>query len=76
MTESNWVVLRTGRIDIKPQDIFSFRGRNYRALTYPHGAGKRIDNLGIWMDYSPPYDPEIYTPDIGELTAIELEDER
>ena len=72
MGVENRVVIRTGRVDIVPGDVFSFSGKTYRALTYPHGAGRRFDPPGIWMDFSPPYDPEVYTPEIGELTAVEL----
>lgn len=67
--QSTWVALRTGRTDLAPGDIYeSPWGDRYRVLQYPHGASKEFAP-GITLDMSPPFDPEVYIPEDGEVAA-------
>ena len=69
------VVLQSGRTDLKPGEVFEVLGKEYRAITYPHGATLSTPFPGISIDMSPPFDPDIYTPAVGEVTAIETSKE-
>ena len=68
----NRYIVRTGRVDLRPGDAFTHFGQEYKALTYPHGAVQEVFP-GLFVDRGPVFDPEHYTPKVGEIVAELLE---
>lgn len=67
LNSNKWYVLRTKRTDLRAGDEFEMNGLRWIAVTNPHGA--YLEAGGVKIPIGPPYDADIYTPEVGELTA-------
>lgn len=64
-------VVYSGRTDLRPGDYFEHAGRSWQAVTYPNGAILDYGN-GLSIEYWEPHDSNIFDPERGNLTAIQV----